>query len=289
MDSSSLPPTSQVTDNGAPFDAESLRPAISTILKGADRNSVSAKGVRKELQAFYPDLNIRAHKEEIDALVMQIFNAEDEEEEDDPSSEDKPLVNDSDSSDRKPSSSSYKIPKKEKQLSDAELAQQLAYQLNGPAKTTRGGSAGKPKASWGRKEKKVKKSRATVDSDDDSGAEEGEPKKKKKKTSGATGGGYNKPMRLSEQLSALCGGEEVLSRPQVVSRVWDHIKANELQNPKDRREIICDELMRGVMPTAKVTMFSMNKHFSKHLSPVDDGDVKPKRKAKKEESDSDSE
>lgn len=150
-------------------------------------------------------------------LLLRSLSQEDDEEEE-PSSEDKPLIKSNDSDDdRKPSTSSYKIPKKEKKLSDAELAKQLAYQLNGPVKTTRGGNAGKPKASWGRQEKKQKKSRATVDSDDDSGAESGEPQKKKKK---ASGGGYNKPLRLSPALSALCGGEEILSRPQVVSKVW---------------------------------------------------------------------
>lgn len=66
------------------------------------------------------------------------------------------------------------------------------------------------------------------------------PKKKKK----ASGGGYNQPLRLSAELAALCGGEDVMSRPQVVKQVWKHIKANDLQNPNDRREIICDEVMR---------------------------------------------
>lgn len=83
-----------------------------------------------------------------------------------------------------------------------------------------------------------------------------------------TGGGYNKPLRLSPALSALCGGEEILSRPQVVSKVWvsrrrrlpscrtltasdplqEHIKANDLQNPKDRREILCDDVMKVSRP-----------------------------------------
>jgi upstream activation factor subunit UAF30 len=38
------------------------------------------------------------------------------------------------------------------------------------------------------------------------------------------------------------------------------------QNPKDRREILCDAKLKAVMGgNEKVTMFSMNKHITPHL------------------------
>ncbi len=40
----------------------------------------------------------------------------------------------------------------------------------------------------------------------------------------------------------------------------------ELKNPEDKREIMCDDMLQKIMDgNEKVTMFSMNKHITKHL------------------------
>ena len=59
-----------------------------------------------------------------------------------------------------------------------------------------------------------------------------------------------------------------LSRPQVVKKLWEHIKANDLQDPKDKRQIRCDEKMQAVFKQARVDMFRMNKEIGNHLYPV---------------------
>ncbi|KAH3672762.1 hypothetical protein WICMUC_004168 [Wickerhamomyces mucosus] len=69
---------------------------------------------------------------------------------------------------------------------------------------------------------------------------------------------------LTPKLSTFLDGETKLSRTEVVKRVWDYIKKNDLQNPEDRREILCDERMQPIFGK-KVTMFSMNKVLSNHL------------------------
>jgi chromatin remodeling complex protein RSC6 len=51
----------------------------------------------------------------------------------------------------------------------------------------------------------------------------------------------------------------------VVSKVWDYIKAHDLQNPGNRREILADAKLRKVFGKDKVTMFEMNKHLAQHL------------------------
>ena len=50
---------------------------------------------------------------------------------------------------------------------------------------------------------------------------------------------------------------------QVVKRIWAHIREHDLQNPKDRRKIIPDEVL-GTFLTAPVNMMSMNSQLSKH-------------------------
>ena len=74
-----------------------------------------------------------------------------------------------------------------------------------------------------------------------------------------------KPMTPSKELAAIVGSKP-LPRTEVVSKVWEYIKKHKLQNPKNAREILADDHLKKVFGTDKVTMFEMNKHFSKHLS-----------------------
>ncbi len=69
---------------------------------------------------------------------------------------------------------------------------------------------------------------------------------------------------LSEKLAALVG-EPTMSRPQVVKRTWAHIKDKALQNPDNKREILCDATLENLLGHAKVTMFSLNKYLSPHF------------------------
>ena len=58
-----------------------------------------------------------------------------------------------------------------------------------------------------------------------------------------------------------------MARPTVVKEIWAYIKANNLQDPADKRCINCDERLRAVMANkARVTAFEMNKYLSAHLS-----------------------
>jgi chromatin remodeling complex protein RSC6 len=73
------------------------------------------------------------------------------------------------------------------------------------------------------------------------------------------------PLTPSKELAAVVGAGP-LPRAEVVSKVWTYIKSKNLQNPKDKREILADEALKAVFGKDKVTMFEMNKHLAKHLS-----------------------
>lgn len=77
-------------------------------------------------------------------------------------------------------------------------------------------------------------------------------------------GGIHAPVQPSPELGAIVGNDK-LPRSQVISKVWDHIKKNNLQNPANKREILADDKLKKVFGTDKVTMFEMNKHISKHV------------------------
>ena len=73
-----------------------------------------------------------------------------------------------------------------------------------------------------------------------------------------------KPLQPSKELAAVVGSQP-LPRSEAVSKVWDHIKKNNLQNPENKREIIADDKLKPVFGKDKVTMFEMNKHLAQHL------------------------
>eukprot|EP00581_Thalassiosira_minuscula_P016295 CAMPEP_0183731826 /NCGR_PEP_ID=MMETSP0737-20130205/36570_1 /TAXON_ID=385413 /ORGANISM="Thalassiosira miniscula, Strain CCMP1093" /LENGTH=331 /DNA_ID=CAMNT_0025964661 /DNA_START=66 /DNA_END=1061 /DNA_ORIENTATION=- len=123
------------------------------------------------------------------------------------------------------------------------------------------------------------------------------PKKRKADRKEKSAGGANKkktgmqaPYRLSEELRAVVG-KSILPRPQVTQALWAYIRENNLQNPEDKREIICDSLLSRVMGgQSKVTMFSMNKYITPHmLEKVDKSEYVHEEIAKKEESEEEEE
>ena len=77
--------------------------------------------------------------------------------------------------------------------------------------------------------------------------------------------GLNKPMRASKELAAIVG-DEALPRTQVVAKVWEHIKANDLQDPADKRNILADDKLRAVFGRDSCSMFEMQRLLTPHLS-----------------------
>lgn len=73
-----------------------------------------------------------------------------------------------------------------------------------------------------------------------------------------------KPMQPDATLAAVIG-DEARSRGQVMKDVWDYIKKNDLQNPKNKRNILADEKLRPLFGKDEVTMFEMTKLISGHL------------------------
>ncbi|AQZ17952.1 TRI1 (YMR233W) and UAF30 (YOR295W) [Zygosaccharomyces parabailii] len=101
----------------------------------------------------------------------------------------------------------------------------------------------------------------------------GSKKRKTREGSGNSGGFNRTKVMLAEPLSEFLGETES-TRTQVVKSVWDYIKRNNLQNPEDKREILCDEKMKPIFGD-KVTMFSMNKTLSKFIR--NSSDVTPSK------------
>ena len=75
-----------------------------------------------------------------------------------------------------------------------------------------------------------------------------------------------KPMNLSADLEAVVG-KGPLPRGQVVKKLWEYIKKNNLQNPQNKRNVMADAKLKPIFGgKSEVTMFEMTKLVSAHLS-----------------------
>ena len=77
-----------------------------------------------------------------------------------------------------------------------------------------------------------------------------------------------KPLKLSADLEAVIG-KGPTPRMDVVKKIWDYIKANNLQNPANKRMIVADaKLLKLFGGKKEVSMFEMTKLVSKHMTSV---------------------
>ena len=78
---------------------------------------------------------------------------------------------------------------------------------------------------------------------------------------------FMRALKPSAELAAVVGAEP-LPRTEVTKRLWDYIKAHNLQNPANKRNILCDAKLKAVMGKDEVSMFEMTGLVGKHLSQV---------------------
>ncbi|KAG6418983.1 hypothetical protein SASPL_121191 [Salvia splendens] len=77
-------------------------------------------------------------------------------------------------------------------------------------------------------------------------------------------GGLNKLCGVSPKLQAIVGQPE-LPRTEIVKQLWVYIRKHNLQDPENKRKIICDDALRLVFETDCTDMFKMNKLLAKHI------------------------
>ncbi|KAI0002187.1 hypothetical protein BJV74DRAFT_817600 [Russula compacta] len=266
-----------------------LEPRIHAILSapGTDLSTISAKRVRRLLleQEDVPQELVKDNKLAIDELISNIFARV---------SEEKGFQQDEDGdvgaaraespepapASKKPRRASLRDDgghsparaAKPSTAGDEALARQLSEEINGRGRSSRSGAAsgassargsrgrGRGRGSGRGRGRSGKANGArSADTIDDSGHEGSDGDESKKKRGS---GGLSKEYILSEPLAALVQ-QDSLSRPQVVKRLWAYIKSNNLQNPTNGREIICDGPLKAVFNTDKIDMFKMNKELGK--------------------------
>ncbi|KAF9129106.1 hypothetical protein BGX30_014071 [Mortierella sp. GBA39] len=140
--------------------------------------------------------------------------------------------------------------------------------------------ADKKKKEADKKKKETSKKRSSSskhkDNDDD------EPKKKRTKPLNEDGteklNGFTRPYAISDTLFQIIGtygetgpsGRIEMPRHQVVKFLWVYIKERNLQDEKDKRDIICDDKLKALFGLDKINCFAMNKYIGAHLIKPED-------------------
>ncbi|WP_303894033.1 SWIB/MDM2 domain-containing protein [Terrimonas ferruginea] len=60
-------------------------------------------------------------------------------------------------------------------------------------------------------------------------------------------------------------GTKALPRTEIIKKIWDYIKKNNLQDKKNRRMINADAKLKGLFGKDQVSMFDLAKIVSKHV------------------------
>jgi upstream activation factor subunit UAF30 len=88
----------------------------------------------------------------------------------------------------------------------------------------------------------------------------------KKKSARKPNAAFMKALTPSTDLAAVIGNKAV-PRTEAVKKIWGYIKANKLQDTKNKRMINADAKLKPVFGgKGQVSMFDMAKFLSKHLS-----------------------
>ncbi|XP_031106832.1 uncharacterized protein LOC116011411 isoform X2 [Ipomoea triloba] len=78
-------------------------------------------------------------------------------------------------------------------------------------------------------------------------------------------GGLNKLCGVSPELQTIVG-EAKMPRTEIVKQLWAYIRKHNLQDPNNKRKIICNDELRLVFETDCTDMFKMNKLLAKHIT-----------------------
>jgi upstream activation factor subunit UAF30 len=81
----------------------------------------------------------------------------------------------------------------------------------------------------------------------------------------APNAGFMKAMTPSPLLAAVIGATPV-PRTEVTKKIWEYIKAHNLQDPAKKTMINADAKLKEIFKKPQVSMFEMTKLVSAHLS-----------------------
>jgi chromatin remodeling complex protein RSC6 len=114
--------------------------------------------------------------------------------------------------------------------------------------------------------KKASKKKAAKKAAPKKAAKKAAPKKAaKKKSARKPNAAFMAPLTPSTALAEVIGSKAI-PRTEIIKKIWDYIKKNDLQDKKNRRMINADAKLKTVFGgKAQVSMFELAKIVGKHV------------------------
>lgn len=75
---------------------------------------------------------------------------------------------------------------------------------------------------------------------------------------------FMKAMTPSAELAVVVGGKP-MPRTEAIKKIWVYIKKNNLQNPKNKRNILADDNLKALFGKKEITMFQLAGIINKNL------------------------
>lgn len=115
-------------------------------------------------------------------------------------------------------------------------------------------AAPKKEAAKAAPKKAASKTTTSKAADKGTAAKKAAPKKAPRKANAA----FAAPLNVSPALQAVVG-TKAMPRTEIVKKMWDYIKANGLQDQKNKRMINADDKLKPLFGKAQVSMFELAK------------------------------
>ena len=85
-----------------------------------------------------------------------------------------------------------------------------------------------------------------------------------KKSTRKPNAAFMAPLQPDDTLAAVVGSKPI-PRTEIVKKVWDHIKKNDLQDKNNRRMINADEKTKALFGKDQISMFDLAKIVNNHI------------------------
>jgi upstream activation factor subunit UAF30 len=87
----------------------------------------------------------------------------------------------------------------------------------------------------------------------------------KKKSARKPNAAFMAPLTASPSLAAVIGNKP-MPRTEIIKKIWEYIKKNNLQDKKNRRMINADDKLKPLFGKAQISMFELAKVVNSHVS-----------------------
>ncbi|KAJ1877018.1 hypothetical protein H4R99_004587 [Coemansia sp. RSA 1722] len=247
------------------MDVSTLAPRIREILQLSDLSTVSAKKVRRQLE-HEMNINLDAYKTDIDEIIKNQFQQIHNETQQRQQAQQQYAsqyaaqqgghmgmygLSPSVQGLQMPPGGFHSTPMHHAQIPGGSMAPGMIHGSGTAATATAPEDQTPRKRGRPRKPENLKKQQRKK--------REVDPSKPKRQT------GLSKPMKLSDDLRAFLE-QKYCARLDVVKKLWEYIKKEDLQDPADKRYILCDDQMKKLFDCDRLFMYTMNKLLNDHLT-----------------------